>query len=195
MFNGIIFNSGKVKLIIKKRYSATITVDSDLKLSHKDLGSSISCNGVCLTITKIKKKLIDFYISKETLNRTNFNFIKKNQIINMEKSLTYGQKISGHFAQGHVDCVARIKKIIVLDKTWLIRLQIYDKKLNKFIVEKASISINGVSLTISKVLNNFFEINVIPHTLKLSNLKNLKINDTVNVELDIFSKYMYKYSF
>ena len=118
-----------------------------------------------------------------------------NQIINMEKSLTYGQKISGHFAQGHVDCVARIKKIIVLDKTWLIRLQIYDKKLNKFIVEKASISINGVSLTISKVLNNFFEINVIPHTLKLSNLKNLKINDTVNVELDIFSKYMYKYSF
>ena len=195
MFNGIIFDSGKVKLIKKKRYSVTITVDSDLKLSRKDLGSSISCNGVCLTITKIKKKLIDFYISKETLNRTNFNFIKKNQIINMEKSLTYGQKISGHFTQGHVDCIARIKKIIVLDKTWLIRLKIYDKKLNKFIVEKASISINGVSLTISKVLNNFFEINVIPHTLKLTNLKNLKINDTVNVELDIFSKYMYKYSF
>ena len=112
----------------------------------------------------------------------------------MEKSLLYGQKISGHFTQGHVDAIAKINKISIFGKTWLIRLKINDKKLNKFIVEKASISINGVSLTISKVLNNFFEINIIPHTLKLTNLKNLKVNDAVNVELDIFSKYIYKYS-
>ena len=81
-----------------------------------------------------------------------------------------------------------------MDKTWLIKLKINDKKFSKFLTDKASISINGVSLTISKVLNNFFEINVIPYTLKLTNLKNLKINDAVNVELDIFSKYIYKYS-
>ena len=194
MFNGIIFNTGKVKSIKKYSNNASINIETGLKFTKNDLGSSVSCNGVCLTVTKIKNKIINFYVSKETLKRTNFKFIKKNEIINLEKSLTYGQKISGHFSQGHVDTIANIKKIIFLDKTWLIRLKINDKKFNKFLVDKASISINGVSLTISKVSNKFFEINVIPHTLQLTNLKNLKINDAVNVELDIFSKYMYKYS-
>ena len=194
MFNGIIFNTGKVKSIIKSKNSFFISVESSLKLSKKDLGSSISCNGVCLTVAEIKRNLINFYISKETLNRSNFKYIFKNQIINMEKSLSYGQKISGNFIQGHVDTTAIISKIFFLDKTWLIRLKISKKVYNKFILEKASISINGVSLTISRVENNFFEINIIPHTLKLTNLSNLKINDTVNVELDIFGKYIYKYS-
>ena len=194
MFNGIIFNTGKIKLIKKDKNSINIIIKTNLKFSTKEIGSSVSCNGVCLTITKIKNKLISFYISNETLKRSNFKFIKINQIINLEKSLSYGQKISGHFSQGHVDTIAIIKKIIFFDKTWLIRIKIHDKKLNKFIVEKASIIINGVSLTVSKVLNNFLEVTVIPHTLKLTNLKNIKINDKVNVELDIFSKYIYKYS-
>tara|TARA_B100000767_G_C19547725_1_gene443584 strand:- start:179 stop:766 length:588 start_codon:yes stop_codon:yes gene_type:complete len=194
MFNGIIFNTGKVRSIIKEKKSIYIAIETSLKFTKYDLGSSISCNGVCLTIVKIKGNLIFFYISNETLQRSNFKLIKINQIINIEKSLSYGQKISGHFTQGHVDTVAKIKKIIFFDKTWLIKFIIKDKKFNKFIMEKASISINGVSLTISKVLNNNFEINVIPHTLNLTNLQNLKLNDLVNVELDIFSKYIYKYS-
>ena len=81
-----------------------------------------------------------------------------------------------------------------MDKTWVIKCKIQDLKFNKFIIEKASISINGVSLTVSKVMKQLFEITVIPHTLKLTNLKNLKINDMINVELDIYSKYIYKYS-
>ena len=194
MFNGIIFNTGKVKVIKKNRNSISISIKTDLKLSNKDLGSSISCNGVCLTVVKIKNHLVDFYISNETLNRSNFKSIKKNQIINLEKSISYGQKISGNFSQGHIDTVANIEKIKFLDKTWLIKFKIKDNKSIKFLVEKASISINGVSLTISKIYKNFFEVNIIPHTLKLTNLKNLKINDEVNVELDIFSKYIYKYS-
>jgi riboflavin synthase len=194
MFNGIIFNTGKVKLIKKNKNSILIGVETNLKISQKDLGSSISCNGVCLTVTKVTGRLIYFYISQETLKRTNFKSIKINHIINLEKSLYYGQIISGHFTQGHVDTVASIKKIIFIDKTWLIKFKLHNKEYNKFIVEKASISINGVSLTISKVLNNFFEINIIPHTLKSTNLKSFKINDTANVELDIFSKYIYKYS-
>ena len=194
MFNGIIFNIGKIKLIKRNKNSIFIDIETSLKFSKEEIGDSVSCNGVCLTITSIKKKIISFYISKETLNRSNFKLIKKNQIINLEKSLSFGQKISGHFSQGHVDTVAKIKNIFFLDKSWLVRFRIDNNKFNKFIVEKASISINGVSLTISKVSNNFFEINIIPHTLELTNLKNLKINEIVNVELDIFSKYMYKYS-
>ena len=114
--------------------------------------------------------------------------------MNLEKSLTFGQKISGHFTQGHVDTTAKVKNIRFVDKTWLIRLYLKDKKFSKFLEEKASVSINGVSLTVSKLSLGFFEINVIPHTLKLTNLKSLKPNDLVNVELDIFSKYIYKYS-
>ena len=194
MFNGIIFNTGKIKSIKKKKNNFFIEVESKLKKNTKNIGSSISCNGVCLTIVKIKYNSIFFYVSKETLNRSNFKFLKINQLINLEPSINYGQEISGHFIQGHVDATAKIVKIFFIDKTWLIRFALNDSKLNKFLVEKASISINGISLTISKVSKTFFEINVIPHTLKLTNLKNLKKNDIVNVELDIFGKYIYKYS-
>ncbi len=194
MFNGIIYNTGKVKTISKSKKSIYVGILTNLKFQKNDLGSSVCCNGVCLTLTKIIEKMIYFYISNETLIRSNLKLLKINQIINIEKSLSFGQKISGHFAQGHVDTIARTKKIIFIDKTWLIKFQIIDKKLSKFLVEKASITINGISLTISKVSKSFFEVNVIPHTLKLTNLKDLKINNLVNVELDIFGKYIYKYS-
>ena len=194
MFNGIIFNTGKVTNVIKKRRSIYVEIQTNIIFKKKDLGSSICCDGVCLTIEKIFKNKIFFYISNETLKRSNFKTLKLNQIINLEKSISFGKSISGHFIQGHVDTVAKIRKIKFIDKAWIISLKILDKRLNKFLMEKASISINGVSLTISKVYQNSFEITVIPHTLKLTNLKNLKANSLANVELDIFSKYIYKYS-
>ena len=193
MFNGIIYKTGQIKSIKKTSKSLSIGVQSKLRLNKTEIGSSICCDGVCLTVIKIKKDIIYFYISNETLKRSNFKLLKKNQIINLEKSISYGQNISGHFTQGHVDTIARVKKVIIIDKTWIINLQIIDNKLGKYLIEKASISINGVSLTISKVTKNFFEVSVIPHTLKLTNLKKLKRNNLVNIELDIFSKYMYKY--
>ena len=194
MFNGIIFRTGKVKRITKKRNSIYVEIQTNINFNKKDLGSSICCDGVCLTVEKILKNRIFFYISNETLKRSNFKTLKLNQIINLEKSLSFGKSISGHFIQGHVDTVAKIKKIRFIDKAWVINLKILDIRLSKFLMEKASISINGVSLTISKVYQNSFEITVIPHTLKLTNLKNFKVNSLANVELDIFSKYIYKYS-
>tara|TARA_A100001015_G_scaffold276897_1_gene335593 strand:- start:85 stop:672 length:588 start_codon:yes stop_codon:yes gene_type:complete len=194
MFNGIIYNTGSIYSINKKKNSLFIGIKSKLRFNSKEIGSSVCCNGACLTLVKIKKNIIYFYISKETLIRSNFKLLKKNYIINLEKSISYGQKISGHFIQGHVDSVAKIQKVKIIDKTWIINFQILNKSLTKFLMEKASISINGVSLTISKVIKNSFEINVIPHTLKLTNLQNLKSKSLVNVELDIFSKYIYKYS-
>ncbi len=146
-----------------------------------------------MTITKIKKRLIFFYISIETLKRSNLRNIKIGQIINLEKSLIYGQKISGHFIQGHVDTTARIKSINIIDRSWVVKLELKDKRFNKFLNEKASISINGISLTISYISKKYFVLNIIPHTLKLTNLKNLRVNDIVNVELDILSKYIYKF--
>ena len=194
MFNGIIFETGLIKTVKKNKNSKLIGVKSNLKFKKRDIGSSISCNGVCLTLSKINKKLIFFYVSSETIKRSNFKNIKTGQIINLEKSLIYGQKISGHFTQGHVDTTAIVKKIDFIDKSWSLKLKIENKKFSKYLEEKASISINGVSLTISKVYKNNFYLNIIPHTLKLTNLKNLKKNDLVNVELDIFGKYIYKYT-
>ena len=193
MFNGIIYKTGLIKSIKKMNRRISIGIQTKLKLNKTEIGSSICCDGVCLTVIKIKKDVIFFYISNETLKRSNFNLFKKNQIINLEKSISYGQNISGHFIQGHVDTIAKVRKVIVIDKTWIVKLQISDKELGKYLIEKASISINGVSLTISKVSKNFFEVNIIPHTLKLTNLKILKRNSLVNIELDIFGKYMYKY--
>ena len=194
MFNGIIFNKGTIKSIKKNSKSILIGIKSNLKIKKEELGSSISCNGVCLTLVKIDKKIIYFYISIETIKRSNFSKIKIGDEVNLEKSLVYGQEISGHFIQGHVDTTAKVKKIILIDNSWILKLEIKNSKLIKHLEEKASISINGVSLTISKIFNKNIILNIIPHTLKLTNLKNLRLNDTVNVELDIFGKYIYKYT-
>jgi len=194
MFNGIIFNKGTIKNIKKNTKSILIGIKSNLIIKKEELGSSISCNGVCLTLVKIDKKIIYFYISIETIRRSNFNKIKIGDEVNLEKSLVYGQKISGHFTQGHVDTTAKVKKILLVDNSWILKLEFKNKKLIKHLEEKASISINGVSLTISKISNKNIILNIIPHTLRLTNLKNLRLNDTVNVELDIFGKYIYKYT-
>ena len=198
MFNGIIYHQGKIKSIKKNpKYiagSRVIEIVSNIRFKKTDIGESVCCDGVCLTLIRIKKSSFLFYLSKETIKRSNFRYSKIGKIINIEKSIIHGQKISGHYVQGHVDTTAKIKKIDIEDKSWKINLELDNKSLYKFLIEKASISINGVSLTLSKVTKKFFEITVIPHSLKLTNLKNLKTNDIVNVELDIFSKYMFKLS-
>ena len=174
MFNGIIYQKGIIKKIRKSpRYvngSLVVEIASNIKLKKNDIGESVCCDGVCLTLIRINNKTFSFYLSKETIKRSNFKYAKVGKIINIEKSIIHGQKISGHYVQGHVDTTAKVKSINIIDRTWIINLELENKKLIKFLIEKASISINGISLTISKVGNKNFEINVIPHTLKLTNL-------------------------
>lgn len=162
MFNGIIKNTGIVKYIKKNIKSMNITVYTDLKIGNYMLGSSISCDGVCLTLISKKNKLLTFYLSQETIMRSNFSKIKVGKILNMEKSLKYGDEVSGHYTQGHVDTVGKISNIRIIDKTWLIRITT-PLQFNKYIVEKASIHINGVSLTISKKKKNILKL-ILFHT-------------------------------
>ena len=189
MFNGIIFNKGTIKRIIKRKKGINIFIKSDLKLSKKDIGVSISCDGVCLTLITIKKDIMEFYLSKETIERSKFRYLKKNEEINLELPLRYGQKISGHICQGHVDTVGKIINIKKIDKSYLFDFEI-KKKEKKYLIEKASISINGISLTISKITKKGFQIWIIPHTFKLTNLSKLKKGSLVNIEIDILSKYV-----
>ena len=189
MFNGIIFNKGLVTKILKRPKGINIFIKSDLKLSLRDIGISIACDGVCLTLISIKKKIMEFYLSNETIKRSKFRYLKLNDTINLELPLKYGQKISGHICQGHVDTIGKILNIKKIDKSYLFDFEINAKE-RKNIIEKASISINGISLTISKATKKGFQIWVIPHTFKLTNLSKLKKGSLVNVEIDILSKYV-----
>ena len=192
MFNGIIFKKGLITKILKRPKGINIFIKSDLKLGIRDIGVSVACDGVCLTLISFKNKIMEFYLSNETINRSKFNHIKLNDKINLELPLKYGQKISGHICQGHVDTIGKILSIKKIDKSYLFDFEI-NKKERKNIIEKASISINGISLTISKVTDKGFQIWIIPHTYKSTNLSSLKKGNLVNVEIDILSKYVRNY--
>ena len=189
MFNGIIYNQGSITKIIKRPKGLNIFVKSNIKVSNKDIGLSVACDGVCLTLISYKSKIMEFYLSKETVIRSKFKFLKNKDKINLELPLKYGTKISGHICQGHVDTVGKVLSIKKIDKSFLFDFQINQKE-KKNVIEKASVSINGISLTISKVTKKGFQIWVIPHTYNLTNLSKLKNGSLVNIEIDILSKYV-----
>ena len=193
MFNGIIKNIGRINKISREKNKCLIEIYSKIKFKKSDIGSSISCSGTCLTLEKYKGRTSKFFISSETLNKTIFKNSKKGDIINFEKSIRYGERLSGHFVQGHVDTTSKIKKIKRYGKSWVVDFGLA-KNYMKNLVSKGSISINGVSLTIAN-LNKFgFQIAFIPKTLKLTNLIYLKKGDFVNIEFDIIGKYIKKYT-
>ena len=192
MFNGIIFNQGKVDKIVKRNKGINLFIKSKLSLKSIGLGTSISCDGACLTLISKIKNTLEFYLSNETLNKTKFKKIKKGDCINLELPLKNGQNISGHICQGHVDFVSKVKKIKSVDKSYVMEFSANNTQKSN-LIEKASILINGVSLTISKITKNGFEVWIIPHTYNLTNISNLKINSLVNIEIDILSKYVKKY--
>jgi len=189
MFNGIITHTGKVKKIQIKNNNCILSVFSKINFKKDEIGSSVSCSGACLTLESYKKNISNFYLSKETLKRTIFKYSKKNDIINLEKPLQYESRVSGHFVQGHVDVTSKVDKIFFIGKSWLINFRL-PPVYKKYLIKKGSITINGVSLTIVKILKNGFQISIIPHTLKLTNLVNLKKKSMVNIEFDILGKYI-----
>ena len=192
MFNGIIYNQGIVTKIIKRPKGLNIFIKSNLRVSKKDMGLSVACDGVCLTLISYKSKIMEFYLSKETIVRSKFKFIKLKDKINLELPLKYGKNISGHICQGHIDTVGKVSSIEKIDKSFLFEFEIPIKE-RKHLIEKASICVNGISLTISKVTKKGFQIWIIPHTYKETNLSTLKKYGLVNIEIDILSKYVRNY--
>lgn len=191
MFTGIIQNVGH----IKKFSNGEMEIQTSLDLSECKIGSSICCDGVCLTAKQINLinqiYVFKVNIGEETQSRTNYkeNKINQNRIINIEKSLKIGDEISGHFVYGHVDCTTEIHKINKLSNSWEFYFNNFQNKNSKFVVEKASIAINGISLTVAKLNKNFFIISVIEHTFENTNLKYLKKNDVVNIEFDYLARF------
>ena len=194
MFTGIIQDLGSIHYIENGLYQ----IFTNLDLTNCKEGSSISCNGVCLTAKSIKKKNKKFFsfdvnIGEETLFRTNLGHnISNNEKINLEMSLKIGEEIGGHFVYGHVDTITSVKAIKKLKNSWEYYFVKNFKKNNKFIAEKASICINGVSLTIAHVNDDSFMVSVIDHTYNSTNLKFLNINDEVNIEFDYLARFILK---
>lgn len=195
MFSGIIQGIG----FIDNLQSNNTFIKTSLDLSDCKIGSSISCNGVCLTATSVEKLensdfIFSVNISEETRKRSNFFYNNLNQKINIEKSIKAGDEISGHFVYGHIDCITKISKINKLDLSWNFEFQKdnTNKDMERFIVQKGSIAINGISLTVANVSSDNFSISIVPHTYENTNLNSVKENDLVNIEFDALARYVLK---
>lgn len=196
MFTGIIQSKGSIEKIDFD--NNLYLIKTNLDLNDCSIGSSICCDGVCLTAIAIINKDKNFFfkvkIGEETIKRSNLIYWKEGTIINIEKSLRFGDEISGHFVYGHVDLTLNISKIEKLKKSWEFEFSFNDndcsKYLNKYIVEKGSIAINGISLTVANILKNSFNISVLPHTYQITNFSILKKGDKVNIEFDPLARYI-----
>jgi riboflavin synthase len=198
MFTGIIKAKGKISKINKSKNQTTIEVETGKNFKLGKIGSSIAVNGICLTVTKIeknktRKNILHFDVMAETLSKTNLKNLNgnldENIEVNLEPALTFGQKLDGHFVQGHIDATGKILEIKKGKSQTKLKIS-YPKAFKKFLILKGSIAVNGVSLTISNLGKDNFEVCLVKHTLENTNLSNLKKNSKVNLEFDLLSKYL-----
>lgn len=188
MFSGIIEERGKIKRISKASQGWKLTVVSEIASKDARIGDSISVNGVCLTVVEIDGRNISFDVMEETLRRTSLLELSAGKIVNLERSLKAGDRISGHFVTGHIDCIGKISAITKRPNECAMDIDFPpDKK--SYLAEKGSVAIDGVSLTVAEVKANRLRVYLIPFTLKATNLGARKAGDSVNIELDILSKY------
>ncbi len=192
MFSGIIENKGTVVEFLKLK-DYRLGISTDLNYSSVKKGSSVSCNGVCLTVLSKKKisknTVLYFDVSGETVNCTNFSEISVGDTINIEKSLRVGDEISGHFVFGHVDDTAKLLSIKKIGGSHELKIKI-SKNVQKYVAKKGSISLNGVSLTINNVKNDQISLNIISYTWNKTNFKKLNVGDRINLEVDMLARYV-----
>ena len=192
MFTGIITGTGKIQKIdntTKNRSAIKLKVDLGKNSKGLMIGQSVALNGVCLSVTKISKNICSFEMIDETMKKTDLGNLKVGSLINIERSLKIGERLEGHFVLGHVDGVATITKIEKKQKEVKIWFRI-PKKLAKYVVQKGSIALDGISLTLVDVKKDLASVCLIPHTIKITNFRTKKIGDKLNIETDILGKYI-----
>ena len=190
MFTGIIENTGEVMAIVKDKSNLHITIKSDIA-SELKIDQSVAHNGVCLTVVKRNTSSYTVTAIDETISKSNFKSLKLNDKINLERAMKLGDRLDGHIVQGHVDQIGICKAIKNEDGSWVFTFE-YDASTDNITIEKGSISVNGVSLTVINSKNNQFSVAIIPYTFENTNFGELKINDTVNLEFDVIGKYVAK---
>ncbi len=186
MFTGLVERVGRVEALRGGR----LVLDAGFE--DVVVGESIAVNGVCLTVVKIDRNILEFDLSEETLSRSNLRFLKRGDYVNLERALKLSDRLGGHILQGHVDFTSPIVKLQKTGEHWSLVVEI-KPGYEMYFVEKGSVGIDGISLTINKVERRFIYINVIPHTYQNTNLRFRKTGDMVNVEVDIVGKYVVNY--
>jgi riboflavin synthase len=189
MFSGIVEEKGIVTKIQKKENLLILSIKASKVLRGVKIGDSISVDGACLTITGIKNKVVDFDIMKETIDKTTLKFLKVGSEVNLEGALRVNDRLGGHFVSGHIDGVGVIQKRISKPNYEEFQIAI-PKKLSCYLAPKASVSVDGISLTLGEIKKNVFSIYIIPHTLDVTTLGRKKDGDQVNIETDLLAKYI-----
>ncbi|MBD3341675.1 MAG: riboflavin synthase [Candidatus Lokiarchaeota archaeon] len=189
MFTGIIQETGKVLKIEKDKKASIFSIQTKKILKDKKIGDSIAVNGTCVTITKIDGKNFDFDAMPETLEKTNFGELKKNSEVNLEPSMRLHQSLDGHFVQGHVDTTADVESLKNIKNRIVLTVK-FSPNISKYLAFKGSVTINGVSLTISDLQKDTFSVDLIPLTIEKTNLGKLKKGDKVNIEVDLVARYL-----
>lgn len=188
MFTGIIETLGKVTNLVTDKDNLHITIESEITHELK-IDQSVAHNGVCLTVVAIDNNQYTVTAIKETLDKTNIGDLNIDAIINLERAMKLGERLDGHIVQGHVDQTATCTSVKETEGSWLFTFE-YDPKLNNVTIEKGSITVNGVSLTVVNSKKNSFSVAIIPYTYEHTNFKNFKVGTTVNLEFDVIGKYV-----
>ncbi|RKQ63418.1 riboflavin synthase alpha chain [Thermovibrio guaymasensis] len=191
MFTGIVEEVGKVKGIKKGSKSSKLTIECRVVLEGTRVGDSIAVNGVCLTVVEIGRELLTFDVSYETLKRTTLSLLKPGENVNLERALRLGDRLGGHILQGHVDTTTKVTSIKREGEGYRFSFKL-PKEYSHLVVEKGSIGIDGISLTVAELLPDSFSVAVIPHTFENTNLKFKRSGSLVNLEFDIIGKYVEK---
>jgi len=191
MFTGIIQAKGTLAQLVRQGEEALLTVSTDLPLDDIKTGDSIAVNGACLTVTQKKTKGFSADVSAETLAKTNLGLLKTGDSVNLEKALRLTDFLGGHLVLGHVDGLGRIVEKTVRTKSVLFTFEVPDQ-LMKYIVEKGSIAVDGISLTVNRCVRNQFHVNMIPHTAQGTTLGLKRVSEPVNIETDIIGKHIEK---
>ena len=190
MFTGIIQSKGSIKEIFSSSDGARLKINVNaLDLSDSKVGDSIAIDGVCLTVTELTESSFTADISNETLTCTTFSALKQGKNVNLERSLRVNQGIDGHLVSGHVDGIGAVNSIEKDGDSVRIKIEVQGNII-KYIAKKGSICINGVSLTVNSVENNFFDVNIVPHTLSATTLGDLSLQSNVNIEIDQIARYV-----
>jgi riboflavin synthase len=190
MFTGIIAALGDVKALQPKGGDLRLLIDADkLDCSDVKLGDSIAINGVCLTVVSLQGEQLAFDVSQETISRSSLTDLKTGGQVNLEKALAVGDRLGGHFVSGHVDGLGQISSIKDVARSWQMAVNV-PAELQRYIAEKGSICIDGASLTVNKVTASGFEVNIIPHTLQETIIKDYQVGSNVNLEVDLIARYL-----
>ncbi len=188
MFTGIITDVGRVKSSRRKK-GLTIDVLTSYDTTSIDIGASVACSGVCLTVVSKSPSLLTFDVSEETLSKTNLNGWKEGTYINLERPLKVGDELGGHIVSGHVDCISKIEDI--KDDGASIRYYIsMPENIKKYISEKGSVTLDGTSLTVNGVEDTQFDVNLVPYTQAMTSFQYKKVGDKINVEVDVLARYL-----